>query len=830
MNLGTRPKVVLLGMMAHLPFAGVVWQTIHYLIGLQRLGYDPYYVEAHGSTPTKLMQDTEDDGVVRAARFVADTLDRFDLGDRWGYHAPHTGNRYFGMTESALLALYREAAVIINLHGSTVTLPEHSATGRLVYLETDPVAVQIQVHENNADTIAYLEPHCAFFTFGENYGRPGCRLPVSDRFHFQPTRQPVVMDFWKNSAAPGDTFTTVANWKQEGHDLTFEGETYYWSKHREFHKHLVLPSRTRQPFELALSMSSINAAAIERLEKRGWRVTDALPISQDWDRYRDYILQSRGEFTVAKDQNVRLRTGWFSDRSATYLAAGRPVITQNTGFDEILPTGEGLFAFLKTNEIVQAVARINGNYVRHSRAATAIAREYFSHDVVLGRLMSDIGLPVPAHRARKAASVLSPDLVIVPTSRWPTTLEASTLDAVTEAAVPASRPLDTTAPPPRASIVIVTFNSLVFTKLCIESVIANTEFPGYELIVVDNRSTDGTVEYLRELARVHSHVTVLFNDSNRGFAPANNQALALAKGDVLVLLNNDTIVPPGWLPGLSRVLDDPAIGLAGPVTNRASNEAQVVASYRTYGEMVTFALQRAQHERGNLLDVGVLTMYCLAMRRDVHERIGPLDERFEIGMFEDDDYAMRAREAGYRVVCVEDTFVHHFGQASLGGASHGFGKLFRRNQKRWEKKWGRTWEAHRHRRTADDKVLAERIREAVNTLLPEGAIVAVVTRGDVDLIEFDGRTGWHFPQTADGTYAGFHPASSREAIAHLAEVRAKGAQYLLFPEPSMWWLSHYPKLARYLERRFTVVDIPSSDCRLFALGVRRPRLAMAGKK
>lgn len=828
MTVVKRPKIVLLGMLAHLPFAGVVWQTIHYLVGLQRLGYDPYYVEAHGSTPTKLMQGVEDDGIVRAAQFVAGTLDQFGFGDRWGYHAPHTGNRYFGMSETALLDLYQEAAAILNLHGSTVTLPEHSETGRLVYVETDPVAVQIQLHDNNADTIAYLEPHCAFFTFGENYGRPGCRLPVSDRFHFQPTRQPVVMDFWENSGRPGDTFTTVANWKQPGHDLVFEGETYYWSKHREFRKHVGLPRRTDQQFELALSMSSIEPATISRLEKHGWRVTDALSLSKDWHRYRDYICQSRGEFTVAKDQNVRLRTGWFSDRSATYLAAGRPVITQDTAFNAILPTGEGLFSFLKNSEIIQAVNRINGDYARHSRAARAIAQEYFSHDVVLGRLLSDLGLPLPSHRPRRSASILTTDRVIVPTSRWPTTLEASTLEAVREAPVPAALPTPAPAAGPRASIVVVTFNSLVFTKLCVESVLSNTE-PGYELIVVDNRSTDGTVTYLRDLAREHGHVKVLFNETNRGFAPANNQALAQATGDVLVLLNNDTIVPPGWLPGLLRTLQDPAIGLAGPVTNRAVNESQIPVSYRTYGEMVAFAEDRARNERGKVLDLPVLTMFCLAMRRDVYDRIGPLDERFEVGMFEDDDYAMRAREAGYRVVCAEDTFVHHFGQASLGGRPDKFGRLFRRNQHRWEKKWGRSWESHRHRRTDGDRFLAERIQAVINESLPEGSIVAVVTHGDIDLIEFEGRTGWHFPQTADGTYAGYHPANSREAIAHLNKVRAKGAQFLVFPEPSMWWLSHYPKLTEYLERRFTVVDLPSSECRVFALGVRRPRPAMAGK-
>lgn len=383
MTIATRPKVVLMGMMSHLPFAGVVWQTIHYLIGLQRLGYDPYYVEAHGSTPTKLMQSEEDDGVVRAAQFIADTLGRFDLGARWAYHAPHAGNRYFGMTESALLALYRDAAVIINLHGSTVTLPEHSATGRLVYVETDPVVVQVQLHQDNAETIAYLEPHCAFFTFGENYGRPGCLLPVSDRFHFQPTRQPVLMDFWKNSLPPGDVFTTVANWQQDGRDLTFDGETYFWSKHREFRKHLGVPSRTNQQFELALSMSSIDNFTIQRLEKRGWHVTDALAISEDWDRYRDYISQSRGEFTVAKDQNVRLKTGWFSDRSATYLASGRPVVALDTGFSGVFPSGEGLIAVDSPAEAVEAVKDVTANMSRHRKAARALAEEHLDSDLVL---------------------------------------------------------------------------------------------------------------------------------------------------------------------------------------------------------------------------------------------------------------------------------------------------------------------------------------------------------------------------------------------------------------------------------------------------------------
>ena len=185
---------------------------------------------------------------------------------------------------------------------------------------------------------------------------------------------------------------------------------------------------------------------------------------------------------------------------------------------------------------------------------------------------------------------------------------------------------------------------------------------------------------------------------------------------------------------------------------------------------------------------------------------------------------MRAREAGYRVVCAEEAFVHHFGQASIGrigGGSVGFGMLFHQNRKRWEEKWGRVWEPHRHRKTDRDRELAGRIREVVGACVPEGAVIAVVSHGDDELVEFEGRTGWHFPQTPEGSYAGYHPADDRAAIAHLEEVRGRGARFLLFPEPSLWWLSHYNELAQYLERHYTVVDTPSDECRVFSLGTRR---------
>lgn len=391
MNVGGTPKIVLLGMMSKMPVAGVVWQTLHYLVGFRSLGYDVYYVEAHARTPSALMEHEHEDSSAKAAAFIAEVMRQYDFGDRWAFHALHADGRCYGLSHTELNALYGSAAMIINLHGGTMPLPEHCATGRLVYLETDPVALQIELYDRLQTTVDFLEPHCAFFTFGENYGQPDCGLPVDPQFTFLPTRQPVVLDFWKCNGTPRDAaFSTIGNWQQQWREVVFRGETYYWSKHHEFLKFLDVPARTARAFELALS--GYTDADRKMLQEKGWRVTHALSFSNDMTAYRAFIANSQGEFTVAKDQNIRLRSGWFSDRSATYLAAGRPVITQDTGFGRVLPTGEGLFAFSTMEDVCSAVAEIDGDYQRHSRAAREIAREYFDAEKVLSSLVRETGL------------------------------------------------------------------------------------------------------------------------------------------------------------------------------------------------------------------------------------------------------------------------------------------------------------------------------------------------------------------------------------------------------------------------------------------------------
>ncbi|WP_027913028.1 glycosyltransferase [Pseudomonas sp. URIL14HWK12:I7] len=250
----------------------------------------------------------------------------------------------------------------------------------------------------------------------------------------------------------------------------------------------------------------------------------------------------------------------------------------------------------------------------------------------------------------------------------------------------------------KVSIVLVTYNNLNLTIQCVNSILRNTTWPNYQLIVVDNGSEDGTGDYLERLRQEVPTAKVILNPDNRGFAAANNQGLREADGDILLLLNNDTVVPDGWLDPLVRHLRDPSIGLVGPVTNAVGNEAKIEVSYTDIQQMQDFSDCYTKAHKGQSFDISMLAMFCVAFRRGILEEVGYLDEAFGIGMFEDDDYSRRVQAAGYRTVCAEDAFIHHYGQASFRKliASGEYQALWDKNQAYFESKWG-AWQAHVHR-------------------------------------------------------------------------------------------------------------------------------------
>jgi hypothetical protein len=384
-----KPKVVVvLGIMGCLPVAGtgVAWNTLQHLIALRRLGYDVYYVEATAVWP---FNATTDDCTFPVT-YIRNLLNRFGFDGKWAYVAAHSDNRCYGLSELQVKDLYGRADAIINLFGGTILRDEHMRCPIRIYIETDPVVHQIRIANREQRYIDLVAAHTALFTWGANYGEPDCGVPL-ESFEYKPTRSPVLLDYWESPCNPAARyFTTIGHWDQSVKDLEYNGERYSWSKHCEFLKILDLPRRTAQEFSLALAID--DPAAVQMLEGYGWSVEDAYQVSETLESYREYIWGSRGELTVAKDMNVRLRSGWFSERSACYLAAGKPVITQETGFSKSIPTGLGLCAFQRLDDIPPAVEAINSDYPRHSQAAKDIAAEYFDAEKLLRQVMIEAGL------------------------------------------------------------------------------------------------------------------------------------------------------------------------------------------------------------------------------------------------------------------------------------------------------------------------------------------------------------------------------------------------------------------------------------------------------
>jgi len=384
----TKGRIIVFGILFFYPLAGVTYQFLHYLIGLRRLGYDPYYIEDSGRwIYDPRLNDLSPDAIGNIEA-VAPVLEAHGFGNRWAFRGNYPEGKCYGMPEAQLLQTYKDADAFLNVTGAQELRDEHLAIPRRIYVESDPFPMQVKAARGDAGVTQALAAHDTLFSFGENLGANDCELPL-ENFRWFPTRQPVALELWNGAATGGDTYNTITTWQNKNKNIEWRGETWYWTKDREFERFLELPRMRPVKFELAVTVSD---EVQIRLQQHGWRQRNSLDISRDIIGYRNYIQQSRGEFTVARDQYVRPNTGWFSDRTACYLAAGRPVITQETGFSKFLPNGKGLFGFKTMEDILRAVDAIESDYEGNCRAARDIAAEYFAAEKVLGSLMRRAGL------------------------------------------------------------------------------------------------------------------------------------------------------------------------------------------------------------------------------------------------------------------------------------------------------------------------------------------------------------------------------------------------------------------------------------------------------
>lgn len=368
-----------------------MWQLLHHLIGFRDLGCEIHYVEDHGSWVYDPMKQTPVRDPAPNLKILDDVLKRFGFAGCWTFYNKER-DEYVGSSRERYHQLFAEADAVINLCGASHSREAHLAAPCRVYLQTDPGQLQVELSRREALASELSRTYNFFFTYAANIGQADCRLPTGP-LKWHPTVPPVHLEQWGSRgrmAEPGAPFTTVGTWHNRGGDVEISNETYFWSKDVNFRKLLDVARRSGQQIELATDLDS--GPDYETARAGGFTFRPVVPLSLDLDSYRDYIERSRGEFTAAKDIYVRTRSGWFSDRTVCYLAAGRPAVTQRTGFEKFIPEGVGLLGFDTADEAVDAIKRINADYSRHCRMAREIAAEYFDGAKVLTRILELIGL------------------------------------------------------------------------------------------------------------------------------------------------------------------------------------------------------------------------------------------------------------------------------------------------------------------------------------------------------------------------------------------------------------------------------------------------------
>jgi hypothetical protein len=373
--------IIVTGLIAQYPLGGVTWDYLQFVLGLKRMGCDVYYFEDTGQWP----YSPNEGGVAKDCKFnveyLANVMKRFGLEDKWAYCFPWN-SQWFGLSERKRTEVIQSSDLVINVSGTLQKPWNYRQTKFLVYIDSDPVFTQVKLLRGQKDFRKMIDAHDVHFSFGEAFSEA---MPATGH-NWRPTRQPIVLSEWNPSMARRNVFTTVMNWTSHN-DVDYNGQTY-GQKDLEFKRFLELPSRVEPTvLEIAANIGKTRRTPQDLLSHKGWRIVDPEKVCPDLDSYRTYIETSKAEWSVAKNGYVLGQPGWFSCRSACYLAAGRPVVVQDTGFTSILPVGEGILPFRTMEEAANAIREVETNYDKHAKAAREIAEEYFDSDRVLTQMI-----------------------------------------------------------------------------------------------------------------------------------------------------------------------------------------------------------------------------------------------------------------------------------------------------------------------------------------------------------------------------------------------------------------------------------------------------------
>jgi hypothetical protein len=384
-------RIVVLSYVIRGPLGGRTWSKLHYLMGLSRLGHEVFYVEDSDDYPSCYdpVRDVVGCDATYGLRFAEDNFGRIGMGGRWAYYDAHQ-TRWLGPCADHILDICASADVVINLCGINPLRPWLLEIPARIYIDQDPAFTQIR-HLTSEAAREFARQHTAFFSFGETFGKPQSSIP-DDGFPWQPTRQPVLIDAVRfTPGPPNGTLTTVMLW--DSYPSREYNGIHYGMKSDSFAPYMDLPTRSDESFELAIGSPTTPR---ERLRRHGWALRDSREPTRDPRSYQDYISQSKAEFSVAKHGYVISHSGWFSERSLAYLASGRPVLTQETGFSDWLDVDAGVLPFTKPIEVLDQLTRLNARYEVHCRAAREVAASYFNAQEVLSRLLENALSSAPA--------------------------------------------------------------------------------------------------------------------------------------------------------------------------------------------------------------------------------------------------------------------------------------------------------------------------------------------------------------------------------------------------------------------------------------------------